>query len=167
MKTRNELAVIAASASNDVVSIQCVPPSTGNNNGNSGTLYTYKAPRDLARHLKIDDYVLVEGDHDHQRPRNGPVALRVMRVQGIDDVCVLDNPSIVYKWAFAKADTDPLWALRDWEQKVVDQLHAAQRQRARQAMLQEIGADAMDMPSLPAEVRDEAVSEAQVIEDES
>lgn len=161
MRTRNELAIIAANASDDVVSIQCVPASK------DGVIYTYKAPLSLARTLHVDDFVLVEGDREKQHTKGGRVPFRVMRVRSVDDVCMLDDMSIVYKWAFHKIDVTSLHSLLGWEEDVVRQLQDAQRRRARKAMLDELGADGADLPVLPAPVRDETASEAAVVIDEA
>lgn len=158
MKTRNELAVIAANLSDDVRTIHC-SWNTGNMKApprDDNKLYTYKAPRDLADQLVKGDLVLVEGPQASPR--------RVVRVVRIDDECLLDDPTIHYKWAFEKVSDDRLTQLQEWEQAMVDKLYQAQRRRAKRAMLDELGADMVEVPRIAAPTDEKASENDAVVE---
>lgn len=149
MKNRKELAVIAANLSDDVVTLHCTFALQDKTHDKSGRLYTYKAPRDLADRLVAGALVLVEG------PDGTPS--KVVRVVHKDDECILEDASISYKWVFARVDDARLQELKAWESSVVEKLYAAQRRRAKEAMLQEIGADAIFVPRITAAATDSVV----------
>lgn len=138
MKTRNELAVIAANLSDDVRSVQCTFSSKASIKG--AQLYTYKAPTAIAAKLSRGDLVMVEG------PKDGDI--RVVCVDHVDDECMLDDTSIHYKWLFGVVDTAALESVKQWEDGLVDTLYHAQRRRAKRAMMQEMGVDMIDVPRL-------------------
>ena len=128
MKTKLELRNIAASVSEELVSVRC-------KYSKDGKWFTFLCPTELAGELEEGDLVNVSSKGN---------SIEVVTVAKVDPHCDLDDLSLVYQWVLGKVDMTKLDVLRNWYETAGDTLARAQRRKARQAMLQE-----MDIGGVP------------------
>ena len=146
MKSLKELRNIAAILSDEIVSVQCSFETE-----QTGKSYTFLATYTLAQTLRKDDLVVA-----HTNNMSKPVA--VLRVVEVDRSCLLDCPDrYVYCWLVQKVNVVELDRLNSWSDAAGEQLYEAQRSRAQQAMLAELGISGSMLPALSAPMADDVV----------
>lgn len=130
MKSKNELANLAATTSTEIITVQC-------EYSDGGKRYTYLCSKELASELVSGDKVLVSTNGDD---------FNMVRVKHFDEDCDIDDLSFKYQWLFMKLDTAELERMRSWHKAAGDALHKMQRKRAQQAVIAEMGG----VDSIPA-----------------
>lgn len=141
MKSKIELRNIAASVSDELVTVRCLY-----NNG--AKRYTFLCPVDLAQKIEKDDWVTVSTKNN---------TYEVLQVANVDEDCDIDDLHLTYQWVVGKVDTSRLDTLRKWHEAVGNDLHKQQRKQARKVMLEQMNVDGVAPLALTAGVSGDVI----------
>lgn len=141
MKSKLELRNIAASVSDELVTVRCTYSGAGKR-------YTFLCPTDVAETLREDDNVVVSTKNN---------TFEVVQVVRVDEECDIDDLNLNYQWVLSKVDTTRLDTLHKWHEQVGNDLHKQQRKQARKVMLEQMNVDGVAPLALTAGLSGEVI----------